>query len=583
MSKRWIIEPPWEGSAEAAARWGVSPLVAQLLFNRGLGELSEAESFLAPRLKDLYPPARLPGAQNAARIIAEAVRGGRRVVIYGDYDVDGITGVAILWRVLTCAGANVDFYVPDRIQEGYGLHPEAVRGLAEAGAELIVTVDCGVTGVEAAALLRERGVTLIITDHHLAGPALPEAAAIVHPRLATDGAGAPASSEYPNPDLSGSGVAFKVGWAVAQELCGAERVSTEMKDVLTDALPLAALGTIADIVPLVDENRILARHGLTELPRTRLPGLAALLESAGLSRGTVDGTDVGFKLAPRLNAAGRMGHARLAVELLTRADTARGREIARVLEQSNRARQAVERQIFRDACERIDGRRLAADSRRGIVLASSEWHPGVIGIVAARIVERYSRPTILISTNEGEGQGSGRTFGSFDLHAALQACATHLTTYGGHAKAAGLKLKTSSVEAFEEAFVDVANRRLMPADLVPGLRIDAEVPLSALTLEAVDQISRLEPFGQGNPRPRFCTGWIELSGEPRCVGEQGTHMQVLFRENGAQMKGIGFGMASLAEDLKEHRRCRAAFEPILNTYQGRTTVEMKLVDLQFPS
>ncbi len=648
MSKRWIIEPAWEERDAAAKLWGVPPLVAQLLHNRGVRDAEAAGRFLSPSLKGLHAPALLPGAMRAADIIADAVRAGRRIILYGDYDVDGITGVAILWRLLTAARANVGFYVPSRLDEGYGLHADAACTLADEGAELIVTVDCGVTGIEAAEALRRRGVPLVITDHHEPASTLPFAEAIVHPSLGAQRAvgrravrqravgqlselprvsqvsdlrartspnddGTRSSSEscltggssescptthgsslgrsqscptdgsapYPNPNLSGSGVAFKLAWAIAQRLSGADRVTPELRETLMDCLPLAALGTIADVVPLVDENRILARHGLAMLPDTRHAGLMALLESAGLKDAAIGGFDVGFKLAPRLNAAGRMGHARLAVELLTRASMDRAREIARVLEGENRTRQTVERQVFHQACERIESDRMAADSRHAIVVEGQGWHAGVIGIVAARVVDRYHRPAFLIALDGDRGQGSGRSVAAFDLNEALTACGEHLLSYGGHAMAAGLKIHADRIGAFREAFVQTANQRLTPADLQPRLALDGVIALAELTRAAVDAIDAMEPFGQGNARPRFATDWIELAAEPRGVGQDGTHLQAVFRQNGAQIKAIGFGLAGHLEDLKQHRRCRAAVEPMISRFNGRESVEMRLLDLQF--
>lgn len=575
MSKRWIIEPRQNGVDEIARRWGVAPLVAQLLINRGVRDNDQARRFLSPQLRELYPPALLPGATAAAERLAEGIHARRRIVVYGDYDVDGITGTAILWHALTCAGARPTFYVPDRIQEGYGLHVEAIHRLADDGAEMIVSVDCGIGALEAARAARDRGVELIITDHHAlpASPAQIPDTIVVHPRI---------GGTYPNPDLSGSGVAFKVAWALGQRLHRADRVAPEWRELLMACLPLAALGTVADVVPLVDENRILVREGLALMPMTRLTGLRALIESAGLLDAPISGYDVGFKLSPRLNAAGRMGHARLAVELLTRATPERAGEIAAYLERENGRRQTMERRVFDQARELIDHDRLASDSRRGIVVAAEQWHPGVIGIVAARVVEYYERPAILIALGNEEGQGSGRSVPMFDLHEGLQACADHLTSFGGHAMAAGLRIRPENVIRFREAFVDVTNRKLSAADLEPRLRLDACVDLEELSVDVVRSLDRLEPYGAGNPRPRLATDELELAAEPRCVGNGGSHLQAVFRRNGAQIRGIGFGLAGQLENLKQHRRCRVAFEPILNHYQGRTTVEMRMIDLQFP-
>jgi len=574
MAKQWMISAPSPDCEALATRLRVPSAIAQVLINRGLSLDGTGEAFLLPQLKDLHPPELLPGASEAAVRIVDAIRAKTKIVLYGDYDVDGTTGVAILWHTLRQAGGEVTFYVPHRIDEGYGLNLEAVKRLVEDGAGMIVSVDCGITAVDIAKVLKDAGVTLIITDHHAPHAELPDAAVIVHPSV---------GGAYPNPHLSGAGVAFKLAWAIAQRLSGADRVAPEFRELLKELLPLAAIGTIADVVPLVGENRIIARHGLSALPSSSLPGLRLLIESAGLSNGKISGYDVGFKLAPRINAAGRMGHARLAVELFTRADADRAREIALYLEEHNRSRQATERQIAKQAYEMIEKGNLASDARRAIVLASPGWHAGVIGIVAARVVGRYHRPTVMIALNNGEGQGSARGIQHFDLADALSSCSRHLLAHGGHAMAAGLRIAADRVDAFTEAFVAEANNRLTGDDLVDKLRLDAEVPLKEMTLPTAEAIVGLGPFGIGNPKPKFATDWLDLAYEPRCVGANQDHLQVSFQQNGTRIKGIGFGLGSAIEDLKQHRRCRVAFEPIINDFNGRRSVEMQILDFQFPT
>lgn len=573
MSKKWIIAPPAADADGSARRWNLPAIVAQLLLNRGVGPDSAAETFLTPQLKDLHSPELLPGTTAAACGIVRAIKDKAPIVLYGDYDVDGTTGVSILWHLLRTAGAEVNFYVPHRIEEGYGLNVEAVKRLIEEGARLIVSVDCGVTAVEAAQVVAEAGAALIITDHHAPHAVLPQAAAIVHPAL--DGT-------YPNPHLCGAGVAFKLAWAVAQELSGGRRVDPVYRALLLDLLPLAALGTIADVVPLSGENRIIARHGLARLPESPWPGVRALIDQVGLRGERISGYDVGFKLAPRINAAGRMGHARLAVELLTRADAARAGEIALYIEEHNRSRQTEQRRIFKQAVELIESRNFASDARRAIVVAAEGWHAGVIGIVASRVVERFGRPTVLIALSNGEGQGSARSVHHFDLSDALAYCGEHLITYGGHAMAAGVRVASDRVAPFTEAFVNVANNRLTGDDLVEKLRLDAAVTLAEMTMPTAEAIVDLGPFGVGNPRPKFATDWVELAAEPRCVGSGGDHLQATFRDNGVTLRAIGFGLGSQIEDLKQHRRCRVAFEPIINEYNGRRSVEMQMIDLKFP-
>jgi len=573
LSNTWVFSTVQCNVASLASRWSVPPIVAQLLANRGLDDDQGAGQFLSPRLRDLYNPALLPGAVDAAKRIVDAVSAQKRIVLYGDYDVDGTTGVAILWHLLRRAGADVRFYVPHRIEEGYGLNLDAVRRLIEDGAGLIVSIDCGITAVEVAEMVRRSPtVDLIITDHHAPHQALPDADVIVHPSV---------GGAYPNPDLCGAGVAFKLAWEIARQWSGQDRTAPEFRDLLMELLPLAALGTIADVVPLAGENRIIARHGLAGLATTQLPGVRALIDSAGIKPDRVSGYDVGFKLAPRINAAGRMGHARLAVELLTRAHKERAREIALYLEEHNRARQATDRKIAKQAFETVDKNDLASDSRRAIVLAAEGWHAGVIGIVASRVVERYHRPTVLIALGDEQGQGSARSVRHFELNHALSACKDHLLSYGGHAMAAGLRIAPDRVASFTEAFVAVANDRLTGDDLKPKLRLDAEVSVSEMTLPTVEVITRLGPFGVGNPKPRLATGWLDLADEPRCVGAQGQHLQASFCQNGSSIRGIGFGLGDRIDELKRRRRCRVAFEPMVNEFRGRRSAEIQILDLKF--
>ncbi|MFQ5461780.1 MAG: single-stranded-DNA-specific exonuclease RecJ [Phycisphaerae bacterium] len=549
------------------------PLLERLLQNRGIISATEVRDFLTPQLRDLYPPNALHGTTDAARLIVDAVRAKRKIVLYGDYDVDGTTSVAILWHLLHGAGADLTCYVPHRIEEGYGLNAAACMALADQGAQLVITTDCGMTGHEAAAELARRGVSLIITDHHQWHEPLPTAAAIVHPGL---------GGTYPNPHLCGAGVAFKLAWAIAQEFSASEKVTPELRDLLSDLLPLAALGTIADIVPLRGENRIIAVHGLDRLARTRIPGLVALMESVGLRGQSIGGYDVGFKLAPRINAAGRMGHADLAIELFTTADGKRAAEIAAYLDDHNRSRQATERKITAQAVAMVAEQGLASDARRAIVIGQEGWHPGVIGIVAARLVGRFHRPAVVVAFSEGQGQGSARSIAHFHLAEALKECEADLLSCGGHAMAAGLRVARDRFDAFTERFVAVANARLTGRDLIPKITIDAEVHLNELGLPVVQSIHQLGPFGCENPKPRLATQWLELAAEPRCVGQTGKHLQAVFSQDGVALKAIGFGLGDALNDLKHHRRCKVAFEPIISDFGGRRSVELQIIDFKFP-
>jgi single-stranded-DNA-specific exonuclease len=583
MPKDWLIAPPQPGRDELAAALRLHPIAAQVLLNRGVDDPETARRFLNPRAADLLPPESLPGAADAARRIAAALRDRRRIVLFGDYDVDGITGVAILWHCLRLAGQAPDFYIPSRLEEGYGINADAIDTLADAGAALIVSVDCGVTALQPAARAKARGVELIITDHHQphadeAGrPILPDAL-LVHPGVQVGD-----RPPYANPHLSGAGVALKLAWALAQELSSAQRVRPEFRDFLVDAMGLAGLGTIADVVPLLGENRILACHGLRGLTSSRLPGIRALIEASRLTGRRLDGYDVGFRLAPRLNAIGRMGHARLAVDMLTRCDPEEALRVARNLDQQNRARQAVERRITAEAERMVREQGQDGDACRGIVLAAPDWHAGVIGIVAARLTETFCRPTVLIALEDGAGQGSARSIPNFPLHQVLADCREHLLTYGGHAMAAGLRIDASRVDAFREAFHRRAGQLLTPADLRPRLRLDDVLSLDDLDEKLVADLALLEPHGAGNPAPRFATDWLDVVGDPRAVGEARTHLQVLLAAGRRQVRGIAFGHAAVRGTLMDSRRCRVAFTPAINEWSGRRSVEMKITDFQFPA
>ena len=546
--KRWNILPSHDLAADLAARLKTSPLIAQLLLTRGYSDPADCRRFIRPSLGDLHKPILLPGLAKAAERVAKAIRDGDKIVIYGDYDVDGITATAILWHAIKVLGGTVDFYIPHRIDEGYGLNAEAITQICDAGAKLILTVDCGVTAIEQAMVAAGRGVDLIITDHHewheregdesgevgggdvgggevggrrdagatvlvtdalptapppylptallgptapLSSPHLPDCFALVHPRLPT------ADAPYPNPVLCGAGVAFKLAWGIGMAVCGSEKVSDAFRAFLLDATALAALGTIADVVPLVGENRALAHFGLGGLKESKLVGLRALIASAGLTGQNLSSFDVGFKLAPRLNACGRMGHARLAVEMLTSADEAKAGEIAQYLEQQNRLRQVMERKIVAQAVEQVTERGFDKDDQCAIVLGHAEWHPGVIGIVASRIVERYHRPAVMVALNNGHGQGSGRSIAGFHLARALHACRQHLDAHGGHEMAAGLKVRTENFEAFRDAFC--AARRRSPPPRAPGRGDEARF---AGRIAAHHRGVRPRPAPPGPLRPR---------------------------------------------------------------------------------
>jgi len=567
----WEIAAAFAGADGLARAAGTTPLVAQLLHNRGIEQVEAARAFLKPQLTDLHDPTLLPGAVEAAERIARAVADKQRIVLYGDYDVDGITGVAILHACLAMVGAQADYYVPHRIDEGYGLNAEAVDKLIADGAQLLITVDCGISAVEPVARATAAGVDVIVTDHHAPPPELPRATVIVHPGV---------GGTYPNANLAGAGVAFKLAWQVARQICGEKRVDEPMRNFLLEATSLAALGTIADVVPLVGENRALAVFGLRGLPATQHAGLHALLDSAGLLGEKLDAYHMGFRLAPRLNAAGRMGHARLAVELLTRAQPQRAAEIAAYLDKQNTQRRQVEREIADQAMAMVAAEGLDAPEHRVIVLGSEDWHGGVVGIVASRLVDRYDKPAVLIAMNGPVSQGSGRSTPGFDMSRALAACGEHLVSFGGHAMAGGVRIERQKLADFAGAMEAWARDESGNAPTGRRtLRIDAETALADLDYRTVVDIQRMAPFGQGNPAAVVALRGCRVLNPPRRMGRGGRTVGMVLGQNGASLRVVGFAMGDLADLLVGVNHVDVVGEPVLNTYRGRTTVELHLLDV----
>jgi single-stranded-DNA-specific exonuclease len=559
---------------QVAANFHVSPLMAQVLIARGLEH--QAADFLNSRLSTLYEPELLPGLSDAADRIVSAIRGGRRITIYGDYDVDGVTATALLWHCITLAGGKADYYIPSRMEEGYGINCDALRQLHEEDPQrLVVSVDCGITSVAEALLARELGLELIITDHHQAGAALPEALCLVHPRLP--------GGAYPFGELCGVGVAFKLAWGICQRLGDGKRASPVMREFLIGAMGLAAIGTIADVVPLRGENRLIVKFGLKSLHDRDLPGLKSLLKVAQLDqKPSIEADDIAFGVAPRINAAGRLGQARLAVELLTTDKPDRAAMLAAHLDELNKSRRSVELKIFKEARELISGR---ADWNEApaVVLAAESWHPGVIGIVASRVVEHFSRPAILIAFNgqAATGQGSGRTHGRFDLHAALSACATHLISFGGHQAAAGLKISKDRIDAFRDDFFRYVSDNHATGPRDSELLIDAEVRLADLTPRAVKELDRLSPFGADNPRPVFATTRVELAEPPKKMGQDERHLSLRVRQHNVTLRAIAFARSEWAEQIAQlGGPFSISYAPSINRFRGNENVELQLIDWQ---
>jgi single-stranded-DNA-specific exonuclease len=592
MPKRWRIasyDPARVAALGQAA--GVPAVVAQLLIGRGICDANGVRQFLDVKLSGLRDPEELPGAVQAATILHEAIRAGRRITVYGDYDADGVTATSIMLLCLRLLGARADFYIPNRIDEGYGLNHDALRTIAGQSGDVVVTVDCGITSVAEAETARELGLTLVISDHHQPhvdaslreanspvserpNHVLPRVAAIVHPGLP--------NSTYPFSGLCGAAVALKVAWALCQQASAAKKVSEAMRTFLMRAVGLAAVGTIADVVPLVDENRILVRHGLNCLRHYPTPGLAALEKVTGLDKNPqVNCDDIGFTIGPRLNAAGRLGQAPLAVELLMTENPERAMKLAEFIHGLNDQRQTLERSVYRAAHKQAEemGDPHAAPA---LVLAGRGWHAGVIGIVAGRLAEQYHRPTVLISLDElgtKPGMGSGRSAGGFNLHAALSACGQHLIGHGGHEAAAGLTIDELAIDAFRIDFCAHAERMISEEERIAELFVDAETPLAALTHQTVRQIESLAPFGHGNERPMLCTSGVRLAEPPRRIGKTGQHIALKLEQHGVALRAVAFGGGDWEDDLNGATGPLAvAFKPIINNFRGRQTVEMQLAD-----
>ncbi len=582
FTRRW--EPRGPGSDAAP---GSSPLLDRVLAARGLSPAC-VDAYLTPSLRAMHDPGLIPDLDRAAERILAAVRRAEPMVIYGDYDVDGVTASAILVHTLRAIdpAAPVRTYIPHRLDEGYGINSEAVAQLAAEGARVIVSVDCGITAAEPARVAERLGVDLIITDHHNPPASmadLPRAYAVVHPRRP--------DSAYPFGELCGAGVAYKLAWRLCTLHAGSDRVTPACRDTLIEMLGLAALGSIADVVPLVDENRVIVRHGLNQLARTRLPGLAALIHASRLDSDKVDCDAVGFRLAPRLNAVGRLGHAREALELLTDATGERAAALAASLSGVNDERRAVERAILEQAEAMADAAGMTGPDRRAIVLAHPDWHPGVVGIVCSRLVEKHARPAVLMHHDPQTGlcKGSGRSVDGFNLHAALESCASLLDRYGGHDMAAGLALPQANLGAFVAALTAYANARIGPDDLVHRLRYDAIASVEELTAHTVDQLERLAPFGRDNPRVRLRVRG-RINGSPDMLGASGSHVALRLvgpgpaRDQAGPARG---GLRVVAWNWGEHAAriprgapVEAVIEPKLSRWNGSTRVEPVLADLR---
>lgn len=573
-----------DGSAATAGRSG--SILDRLLDARGVEGGAAREAFLRPTLGHLQHPKAMHGMRSAAEAICAAVRAGRRIAIYGDYDVDGVMATAILWHMLRTVAPTLEVrtYVPHRIEEGYGLNADALRSLRAEGIEFIITVDCGVSAISEAKLAAELGLELVITDHHELKPSgeIPVAAAVVHPRL-------PGEQRFG--ELCGAGVAWKLAWMIGEVWCGSSRQPDVFRNRLVELAPLAAMGTIADVVPLIGENRVLVARGLTEIGRTRIPGIDALLAASRVTPGDVDTEKIMFRVAPRINASGRMGHAKDAIELFTTAGPARAEEIVDMLGELNDRRRKDERAIFDQALAQLRG--LGVESKpRGIVLHDEQWNLGIVGIVCSKLVDLHACPVVLITRN-GEGyKGSGRSVRGIELHRVLASCSDHLSGFGGHAMAAGVHLSdVAQIEAFRRRFTEECDRLLPPEDeQKPVLEIDCACRLDEISsTAAVTDLESLAPFGRDNRKPMFMIAGVEIT-QTRVFGKTSAtvpappHLELVIKQRAgsrdAFLRVQWWGAAEHAASFPKGSRVDLVVEVGISTFSRLAEVEARLVDIR---
>jgi len=565
--KKWLIkEQNPHLSKEFSTSFNISPLVSQLLINRGLVSVDQADFFINATLKDLYSPFLMKDMDKAVQRIITALQKKEKICVYGDYDVDGITATAVVLLFLREVKANAFFYLPNRLQEGYGLDIEALKKITCEGATLLVTVDCGISDREPIQYAQSKNLDIIVTDHHEPPEKLPPAHAILNPKQQ--------GCSFPFKELAGVGVAFNLIMALRKALRDRGFWQQGQAPNLKKYLDLVALGTLADIVPLVDENRILVKSGLEVLSSGERAGIRALKAVSAVPEGPLSGDMVTYRLAPRINASGRLSTAATAVEMMITGDAGEAQRLARLLHEENMKRQQLEKAITADARTMIAGQE---HLKNPFVLASPSWHQGVIGICASRLVEDYYRPTVLISLDEKTriGRGSARSIHSFDLYRGLKQCAGLLNSFGGHKYAAGLSIAEENIPAFTKQFTAIFSAAMRDEDFIPFLEIDAQVPLSAISDDVVEDLEKLAPFGTANPEPLFCSN--DLRSYSSMVVGNG-HLKLKIKEAGCFYDAIGFNMGA-CPSLQEEE-IKLAFVPQFNLWQGIKSIQLKLKDIQ---
>ena len=567
LKKRWKIRDVEDNNSlkALADSLNISEVLAKLLFLRKIESFSQAKHFFRPSIESLHDPYLMHGMEAAAKRIILALTENQPICIYGDYDVDGTCSTALLYMFLKELGANVDFYIPRRLNEGYGLSRDGIDAIkANNNAKLLITVDCGITAIEETAYANEIGMDVIICDHHQPKDELPNALAILDPLIP--------ECQYPFNYLSGAGVAFKLAQGVAEKI--------GKREMPLQYLDLVALASAADIVPLIDENRVIVREGLDKINSNPRPGIIALIESSGLQPGDLNSTQVVFTIAPRINAVGRLGDAKRAVELLITDSIDEARTFAKVLETENYARRKIDVNTFDSALQLVEDS-IDLENELAIVLHQEEWHPGVIGIVASRLVEKYYRPTIMLTTVDGIAKGSARSITNFNIYEALQKCEDLLIHFGGHQAAAGLAVKLDKVKEFKDRFNQIVRESITENDLLPEICIDAKIRLSEITPKFLRILDQFSPFGPENMRPIFLSEGVEIYNNARLVGNN--HLVACFKQNGNDkiFDSIGFNMREYLDLLSDKKINVDIVYTIDKTVRdGRTYPQLRLKDLR---
>ena len=560
LRKIWRLAPVKSDlQQQLSQEFGISTAIAQTLVNRGVMDESTAKEFLFAGKEGLGNPYSMKDMERAVGRIAQAINDKEKITVYGDYDVDGITASALVYKVLLSLGGVIEYYIPERQNEGYGLHDAALKLLQQSGTQLVITVDCGISAVSEITTIGG-DLDIIITDHHQPPADLPPAYAIINPKQL--------DCNYPDKHLAGVGVAFKLCQAVWQHFHG-DTVFLEYMDIV-------ALGTIADIVPLIGENRILVKMGLEQIANTDNVGLKALLRVCALESNKIDTGRIGFVVAPRLNAAGRISHASVGVELLTTNDEARALELANMLNDENLERQTIEKAILVEAQSMLA--EVDLNREKVLVLARENWHPGVIGIVASRLVEKYYRPVIMISLKDGIGKGSCRSIPGFDMYSALRHCASILLQFGGHHQAAGLSILADNIENLRDSLNQIAGEILREEDYIPVLKIDSLVPIEEINASFIEQLACLPPHGMGNPTPVFVCKNLGLT-DIRTIGSEGKHLKLRVISKNSTNDVVGWELGDLAEKFHRNDPVDLAFFPEINEWHGQKNIQLRAYDV----